>query len=492
MGKKGGAKKGGGKKKAAEPEVNPADVIPSDLMGLNEQQLKERIESWGYRRRKAAKERNYMEMEKDMVNRFYGITTREIEQLEAAILCKERQMEVAEKEHRVKIKVHEQKVHNLSYQQVRESEDISKEAELVMVEDNERHVAMLTNWHRENEALKESMAARKLSREDEVKMMEQGFAKSLGKLKETYEVNHAQLKKECQAQVDELKTELEVRRRVEIHELRERKNLHMNELMENHEEAFEQMKGYYKDITVDNVKLIRSLKDEIAEMRSREKVNRKITERLMLENRTLAEPLAEMEEERAKLMDLVKNYGTDKIVLRNLKGRKSVLEKNMKEARAEYRQTEDRMKKLEKERDEVTRRFAKGVEEMHRLAELKNIALEKRLGELGSNYSNKQVQLEEIVRSASIDPAVLQSVTEKLEGVLESKNEVIKSLRYEIQRLAKMYNDTIRVYEYKLKEFGVPLEEMGFEPVPVKTSQIPADLVATSKGGVLAAPSKAA
>lgn len=31
---------------------------------------------------------------------------------------------------------------------------------------------------------------------------------------------------------------------VEIHEMRERKNLHMNELTENHNEAFEQIKGW--------------------------------------------------------------------------------------------------------------------------------------------------------------------------------------------------------------------------------------------------------
>ncbi|KAF4720246.1 Dynein regulatory complex subunit 4, partial [Perkinsus olseni] len=205
----------------------------------------------------------------------------------------------------------------------------------------------------------------------------------------------------------------------------------MKELAENHDEAYEQIKEYYKDITLDNVKLIRSLKEEIAQMRSREKVNKKTMEQLITENKTLSEPLAEMEEERARLMDLLKNYGTDKIVLKNVKGRKLSLDKRLKEGRAEYRQTEERLKKLENERDEITRRFAKGVADVGRMAELKNLALEQRLDVLGGSFAEKQGKLEEVAKSANIDPAALRSVTEKLEGVLEAKNGVIRSLQYE-------------------------------------------------------------
>jgi len=51
---------------------------------------------------------------------------------------------------------------------------------------------------------------------------------------------------------DNLKTliaDLELRLKVEIHEIEERKNLHINELMKDHESAFDNMKSYYNDIT---------------------------------------------------------------------------------------------------------------------------------------------------------------------------------------------------------------------------------------------------
>jgi len=40
-----------------------------------------------------------------------------------------------------------------------------------------------------------------------------------------------------------LKDDLELRLKVEIHEIEERKNLHINELMRDHEQAFDNMKS---------------------------------------------------------------------------------------------------------------------------------------------------------------------------------------------------------------------------------------------------------
>ncbi len=46
--------------------------------------------------------------------------------------------------------------------------------------------------------------------------------------------------------------------KVEIHEIEERKNMHINELMQNHERAFKEMKEYYNDITRENLELIKT------------------------------------------------------------------------------------------------------------------------------------------------------------------------------------------------------------------------------------------
>merc|ERR1712066_1159838 len=106
-----------------------------------------------------------------------------------------------------------------------------------------------------------------------------------------FENNHGQLEQQYMNQVEELKVDLELRRKVEIHEIEERKNQHINELLFNHQEAFDEIKDYYNDITHDNLQLIKSLKDEIQEMKEKEKKNQKRMAVLTQENKDLSEPL---------------------------------------------------------------------------------------------------------------------------------------------------------------------------------------------------------
>ena len=89
--------------------------------------------------------------------------------------------------------------------------------------------------------------------------------------------------------------------------------------MRNHEKAFGQMKSYYNDITNDNLKLIKSLKDEVAEMKKKA-VEPEADARHPQENQRLKEPLtiavAEVADLRAQLKAL-----EDRLSLRNAKAR---------------------------------------------------------------------------------------------------------------------------------------------------------------------------
>ena len=76
------------------------------------------------------------------------------------------------------------------------------------------------------------------------------------------------------------------------------------------------------------------------------------------------------------------------------------------------------------------------------------------------------------------DSAVLfLQVNQKLEEVLDNKNQVIKALKYDVAKVSKAHNDLVRVYEAKLAEFGIPAEELGFRPLVTNTGTGPAGLV---------------
>ncbi len=61
-----------------------------------------------------------------------------------------------------------------------------------------------------------------------------------------------------------------------LHCAQERKNTHINELMKKHERAFAEIKNYYNDITHNNLDLIKTLKEDVAEMKKREAQNEKL------------------------------------------------------------------------------------------------------------------------------------------------------------------------------------------------------------------------
>merc|ERR1719456_866149 len=370
-----------------------------------------------------------------------------------------------ERDHRVHIKVHEQKVQNLEYEHKNNRRHVQQDGEQSIQEEREAHGGHVTDMSTEKDTIKRELKERQLANEEDVKMLQQGFAKNLGKLRETFEHNHKQLERQYDEQVDQLKVDLELRRKVEIHEIEERKNQHINDLLFNHQEAFDQIKSYYNDITHDNLLLIRSLKDEIAEMRAKEKANQKKMHQLTIENRQLTEPLAQKEKLRAELQEQLKSYQKDKMALRNLRARSGQLEERIKEAKQDYWGSEDKFRKQEKERDDLQRRFNRGVKEIRRKAEFKNVVLDKKLEMITRTFNEKQAQLSEVLQAAKLDPQVVANVTKKLEQVLGSKNRLIKDLQYQVHQCTKAYNDTIRVYEAKLITLGIPSEEIGFEPI---------------------------
>lgn len=330
--------------------------------------------------------------------------------------------------------------------------------------------------------IKRDLKDQQLHDEEDVKNLRQAFDKSLKKLRETFEQNHKQLQEQYEEQVEQLKIDLELRRKVEIHEIEERKNQHINELLFNHQEAFDEIKNYYNDITHDNLQLIKSLKDEITEMKEKEKKNQKTMTKLATECKDLSEPLAKKQEEQREYEEKLKSYTKDKLALKNLRAHHKQLEERITEAKQEYRATEEKYRKLEKERDDLYRRFQKAVKEIQRKAELgKNVVLEKKLEVLTSQFDEKQGQLTEVLAAAKLDPSIVASVTKKLEQVLGAKNRQIKDLQYQVHQCTKSYNDTIRVYESKLPALGIDPEEIGFEPIQTATSLMPARLVTKSK-----------
>ena len=79
-------------------------------------------------------------------------------------------------------------------------------------------------------------------------------------LREQFQHQTREIEDKYEKKLKQLRDELDIRRKTEIHEIEERKNQQINTLMRNHEKAFSDIKNYYNDITLNNLSLINTLK----------------------------------------------------------------------------------------------------------------------------------------------------------------------------------------------------------------------------------------
>ena len=136
------------------------------------------------------------------------------------------------------------------------------------------------------------------------------------------------------------------------------------------------------------------------------------------------------------------------------------------------------------ERDELYKKFVKAIQEIQQKSGLKNLLLEKKLATLADSLEKKEAQLNEVLAASNLDPTALAAVTQKLEDVLEAKNNLIKDLQYDLARVCKAHNDLIRTYESRLADLGIPAEDLGFRPLATR----PGQTLGSGPAGLVSAP----
>lgn len=200
------------------------------------------------------------------------------------------------------------------------------------------------------------------------------------------------------------------------------------------------------------------------------------------ENRKLTEPMREAQSELVNLRKKLENFDRDRAALVRTKSRFTVTHKHLNELKWEAEALAMRCEKLTEERDQLKLKFEEAVLELQQKTGLKNVLLERKLAILERESEKREVVLGEVLTAAGMEP---HNLSQKMEKLLKVKNDKIQGLRYELARVCKAHNDLLATYEAKLAQFGIPTEELGFEPVRVsmalKLGAGPAGLVAKQK-----------
>ena len=472
-GKKGKKGEKGAKKKSSEGGA--AGAAPSDEHTAEQvAELKAELE-------REREERNYFQLERDKLNTFWEISKKEVGDARATIRNKERELEELEERHLVEVKVYKQKVKHLLYEHQNSLTQLKEEGQAALKLQTEEHLARESESKRTNRTLKVELKELEMAHEESIRELKGENDKNITKLRQQYEREVRDLQLKLDRMMRLLRDDLELRRKVEILEIEERKNGHINELMKRHEKSFSEIKNYYNDITHNNLDLIRSLKEEVAEMKRKEVHSEKLMYEIAQENKRLSEPLTRALKEVEKLRHELSSYQKDKVSLQNSKSRLKVLEGQLRDLTWEHEVLEQRFSATSKERDDLYDKFEGAIYEVQQKSGFKNLVLEKKLAATEQILEKKDAQINEVLAAANLDPAMLAEIEHKIGSVIDAKNAELDDVRYELQRVSKAHNDVIRAYESKLTEFGIPVDELGFRPLVSDTGMGPAGLVVDAK-----------
>ncbi|XP_071083552.1 dynein regulatory complex subunit 4-like [Haliotis cracherodii] len=479
-GKKG--KKGKKSGKAKTPTV--IDGISTEEM--TKEQLEEHIVRLRDELDREREERNYFQLERDKVNTFWEITKRQLEEKKAELRNKDREMEDAEERHQVEIKVYKQKVKHLLYEHQNNISELKAQGAVSLKLAEDTHQYEEKDLRKDRRALKVELKEQEMAHEDVIKNLKRKNDEQITELRRDFERQAREIESKYEKKMRALRDELDLRRKTEIHEIEERKNGQINTLMKNHEKAFSDIKNYYNDITLNNLALINTLKEQVEDMKKKEERMEKQMAEVIAENKRLTEPLQKAREEVEDLRKQLANYEKDKETLRMTKARLRVTEDDFRALKWEHEVLEQRFQKTQEERDDLYRKFVKAIHEVQQKSNFKNLLLEKKLNALADTLEKKEAQLNEVLSASNLDPTALTVVTRKLEDVLDSKNSAIKDLQYELARVCKAHNDLLRTYESKLRQFGIPTEELGFKPLE---STVGGQTLGHGPAGLVSAPS---
>ncbi len=452
-GKKG--KSGGGDKKAAA-SVNTEEGKRL-LLIARAKALKSSAES-------EDRQFNEFQRQREKLHYFWIVEKRNLEDKKAELRNRAREKEDLEEKHAVEIKVYKQRVKHLLYEHQNEVAQLRLGGQTLLLDEQETEMKAEAHLKKDHRALKVSLKEREQAHVEYVKSLKREQDKAVTALRKTFERRSRELQLKFGRKSRTLRERLESQRRLEIQRIEQRKDAHIAELMKAHEKAFGEIKNYYNDITHNNLDLIKSLKEEVEEMKKKESADEKLMFEIAQENKRMSEPLKQALRDVEQLRKRLEDYSGVKKRLRDSKARLMVKEDGLRALKWEHEVLTQRFQIVEKERDDLYEQFQATIYDVQQKSGFRNMLFEKKLSVYGEELEKTDGQLNHLIHSFNLEPQSTGSAQRKVEDILTAKNDAIKELQQSLAQAILRHNETLAKFEEKLEEYDIPVAELGFKP----------------------------
>lgn len=475
-----------GKKKKKEKE--PIDKFT----GMEEDKLIEFINKTREQIKEAKIKRNFVQQERDLITNFYDISKDEEKKLKDAIEKEEIVMDELQKAHIGEINAFVNKYRHLEYDhEVFITDKLQKTSQANIDKEEEIRKKREDTYMKKKQELKSGISQNQQKHKDEIADNKLKLERAFDSKKTRLEQRLKDIIQNYKKKMDDLRAALELRLKVEIHELEERKNLHINNL----NRVFDDKMSNWKAENINQIKeSIKIIKENINTLKDLENDNKKLKK----ENDALDKDIAIMDakyKEALAINEAVKNrlkkYHNQVINMKNMKAKILSLREKCKDTNKKTEDIELKKQETQYKIDDLKNKFKLVLEQYKNKTEYKNNLLEQHLRNLNEDYEKREIEIEDILKTVDIvsnrdaeeqksnafNRDMFNDLMEHIKSTLSDKTIIIKRLKASLALAAKAFNDTIRVYEAKLIEFGLPPEELGFQLLETNTSKMPAGLV---------------
>ncbi|KAJ3641228.1 hypothetical protein Zmor_027743 [Zophobas morio] len=410
-------------------------------------------------------ERNFFQLERDKLRTFWEITKNELEEARAKLRNKDRQIEEAAEKNEDELKFYKQKVKHLQYEHQNSLTECKAEALVSLKMAQDDHTEQERELLKDKRDLKAQIREQEMTHQDQTKSLKLQHSEEISNIRTQFEQKEKELELKYEKKFADLKQELNTKHTMEMSELEERKNDQITDLTKHHEKVFNEMKNYYNDITLNNLALISSLKDQMEVLRKQnERMSKQVSD-ITAENKKLKEPLHQALQDVTEYKRQLEHYEKDKLALANTKAKLGATKQELDDLKWANDALQLRFEKLEAEKDELSSRFVDAVLEVQQKTGQKNILLQKRLQTLTKVAEFRDVIIGEMRLMTGIETDATTNTN--LEKLLAKKNGIIHDLQYELARVCKAHDDLLDTYEDKLQQYGIPKSELGFVPLRI-------------------------
>eukprot|EP00095_Tigriopus_kingsejongensis_P009325 maker-scaffold486_size158769-snap-gene-0.31 protein:Tk09325 transcript:maker-scaffold486_size158769-snap-gene-0.31-mRNA-1 annotation:"hypothetical protein TRIADDRAFT_24206" len=445
MVKKKTGKKSGGTRGPTIIDGVPVGEMTKDQLEGHVKRLQEEL-------RKEREERNFFQMERDRLNTFWDVSKKHLEECRAEARMKDRELEESEERHQTEIKVYKQKVKYLLFEQEHNLADLKAENMISLKVAKEEYQKTEQLHLNDKRQLQEQHHTKDKQYQEILRNLKITNAEQLERQGQTFENRVLDIEKRYTDRFVTMRQELHLRLKSEVSETEERKNAQIDNIKKKNDKALTEMKNYYNDITLNNLAMIGTLKEEVKQKDETMERNEQLLAAVQQENKKLADPLKKAKEELTDLQRQLVLYEKDKSALSNARAK---LKSSLKKAEAldwELEVLQQKYDRAIRERDDIQEKFSNSILELQQKSSLKYLVLERKIESMRNELDVKEAQLHSVlsdsptISSMDARSQVVANINAKRQLLEETRN-VVKDQN---QRIIHLEREILLLKQKKL------------------------------------------